>query len=526
MKTSTHPVETVNASPSKRIYQSIIADYDLNRAICELIDNALDAWQQDGRKAPLRISIILDSIQQSILVEDNAGGVPRPDLRAIVSPGESRNRSTDPTIGYFGVGSKRAAVALAMSVIISTRAGSEGGYRIQYDDEWLESEDDWDLPIYAVDGLPEGTTIISLNRLRVHVDDEAIKRLVVHLSETYGRFLVDSKLQLTINSQPIPSAGLDTWAYPPEFEPRRIKISVPGANARVYVEILGGLMRTASPGTGDYGVYVYCNERLIAPRLKTHDVGFVSGQAGKPHPTASLMRVVVSFRGPSGSMPWNSSKSDLHVQHWTFRAIQPNVVSAVAYWATLSRRLEGEWTTRVRPHSVGTVVDEGLQQPGKAGRSYLPKLPNKRPPRYSDVLKNSNSSIRQKKPWTAGLIDALMAIDVILGDRRIEQRNRIALVLLDSTLEIAFKDYLVNESGQAYSETTLVKLFSNRGNVQAEFRKFVELSASLWAKVDHFYKLRCKLVHERASSGISDEEVENYQKAVKSILRKAFGLKV
>jgi hypothetical protein len=35
-------VGTVDAIPSKRVFLSIIADYDLNRSVCELIDNALD----------------------------------------------------------------------------------------------------------------------------------------------------------------------------------------------------------------------------------------------------------------------------------------------------------------------------------------------------------------------------------------------------------------------------------------------------------------------------------------------------
>ncbi len=36
-------IETIDATPNKRIYRSIIADYDLKTAICELVDNALDA---------------------------------------------------------------------------------------------------------------------------------------------------------------------------------------------------------------------------------------------------------------------------------------------------------------------------------------------------------------------------------------------------------------------------------------------------------------------------------------------------
>lgn len=35
-------VGTIEAIPSKRLFLSIIADYDLNRSICELVDNAPD----------------------------------------------------------------------------------------------------------------------------------------------------------------------------------------------------------------------------------------------------------------------------------------------------------------------------------------------------------------------------------------------------------------------------------------------------------------------------------------------------
>lgn len=39
MKTSLPPID---ATPSKRLYVSIMADYDVNRSVCKLIDNALD----------------------------------------------------------------------------------------------------------------------------------------------------------------------------------------------------------------------------------------------------------------------------------------------------------------------------------------------------------------------------------------------------------------------------------------------------------------------------------------------------
>lgn len=107
---------TINAIPNKRIFLSIIADYDLRRAICELVDNPLDNWTKRGKKRALKISITLNVQQQTIQVEDDSGGIPESALELIVSPGATSNTIDDNTIGIFGVGTKRAVVALAQDV--------------------------------------------------------------------------------------------------------------------------------------------------------------------------------------------------------------------------------------------------------------------------------------------------------------------------------------------------------------------------------------------------------------------------
>jgi hypothetical protein len=66
----------------------------------------------------------------------------------------------------------------------------------------------------------------------------------------------------------------------------------------------GGLIRDRAPDQDNYGVYVYCNDRLIVKELKVRDVGyFVSAEAGVPHPDASLCRVLIEFHGPASLPP-------------------------------------------------------------------------------------------------------------------------------------------------------------------------------------------------------------------------------
>ena len=118
-------IKKIEANPSKRIYYSIIADYVLNKSICELVDNAIDLWVKNGKNALAIIKIELDIDQQRILIEDNVGGIKEGELKKIVAPGYTSNDINDDTIGFFGVGSKRAVVALSQDIVITTRFKNE-----------------------------------------------------------------------------------------------------------------------------------------------------------------------------------------------------------------------------------------------------------------------------------------------------------------------------------------------------------------------------------------------------------------
>ena len=118
----------------------------------------------------------------------------------------------------------------------------------------------------------------------------------------------------------------------------------------------------------------------------------------------------------------------------------------------------------------------------------------------------------------------MIAADLI-SKQRLEQKNRIALIVLDSTLEIAFKEYLVNDSGTVYNDARLLALFNNRTSVQNEIKKYVKLKAELWGKIDHYYRLRNKLVHERVTVGIHDSQIEDFRGVVEAVLKKLYRLK-
>ncbi len=519
--------ETVDATPSKRLYLSIIADYTVERALCELIDNAVDLSCKPDGQDNLTVSIDLNLDQQLIRITDNAGGVPHARLRDIVAPGSTGNTGVDETIGIFGVGSKRATIALAQEVRIRTREAAADTFELSLNDEWIEEADNWDVSVRKAPNIDEGTTVIELVKLRTPLTIGEIDEVRQYVSATYGKIFLSSKLAIVINGESVSATTFEDWAYPPEFEPRRYLGTVSTASGdEISVEAIAGLSKTSSPASGDYGVYFYCNNRLIARALKSIDVGFTTGLAGKPHPDASLMRVIVSLSGPARLMPWNSSKSDIHAGHEVFAAIRLWLVQVVKDFASLSRRLnksEGGWHGNVFAYRTGEIVTIPMDDLPNARTSFLPPLPTAKP-RFDTKVTALNKTLAKNKPWVMGLYEAIIAVDII-DKKNFSQGNRINLILLDSTLEIGFKEFLVNDVQSRYGEKRIQDIFSNRVDVHNEIKKHKRIAKADWKRIEYFYNLRCYLIHRKATASIDDNEILEFRLLVQKVLGKLFQVK-
>jgi hypothetical protein len=336
--------------------------------------------------------------------------------------------------------------------------------------------------------------------------------------------LKNGKVTIKVCSERLKSVSFDNWAYPPNYAPRKYTGNIETDKfGTVKVEVFAGLTKESSPVLGEYGVYFYCNDRLIARGLKTPDVGFTKGLVGHPHPNISLTRVVVSLSGQAQAMPWNSSKSGINANHVVFVAIKDWLILVTKDFASLSRRWEGDWPKKVFPYTTGEIKDVIVDDFRKAKKSYGLELPPSRP-RYTDLVRQANKKIAKNKPWTKGLYEGIAAVDLI-SKKKMDEKDRICLIILDSTLEIAFKEYLVHDSGQHYNDRALLDLFSNRHKVHSEIKKTVKLPDKVWKRIKYYYGLRCKLIHECATVGIAEGEIENFRTVVEKVLKRLFGLK-
>jgi hypothetical protein len=512
---------TIPALPSKRLYLAIISEYNLNKAICELVDNVLDIWQDSDRSHAISVEIDIDTVQQTIRIKDDAGGIARGDLHLIVAPGETENTGTDQTIGLFGVGSKRAVVALAMDVKIRTRkTGTDATYLVEFDENWIENSDDWDLPRYEVDAIDPGTTIIDLSRLRIQPSEESVKELRTHLGVTYASFLRGGNFAIKLDGTKVEPVTFHDWAFIPKYKPIDYTATLPTEYGDVNVRLRAGLMRRSSQ-VGEYGVYFYCNRRFVVGAVHDDSVGFVTGLLGQPHASRSLLRAELWLEGPARSMPWNSTKSGIHQDHKVFVALRSWLAQTLKDWSSLSRRLVSDWPTKVTPYATGSVRTKRLGVLPAAGRSYLPTLPRSNRG-VGDRLRDANREIGRQKHWVVGLYESMAAVEIVLR-QNFEQKNRIALIVLDATLEIGLKEYLVHLDGpNRLSDRQLRDL--DRISLQARVKALQPLTSDVWTRADHYYDLRSKLVHERATVAPSDTEIEDYREVVETILGALFDL--
>jgi hypothetical protein len=518
-------VGLLDGTPEKRIYWSIISDYDLRTGICELLDNAIDMWVAGGRKKHLAIKLELDFDRQILRVLDTAGGVREENLRLLIAPGASSNDPLAPSIGVFGVGSKRAVVALAERVQIRTRYRTQKSYQIDLTTEWLESPD-WEIPRFEIPDIAPGVTEIEMSALRKPISASELPNLCEHLAETYAVFLGDDSFQIVVNNQRLEPKHFEHWAYPPEYCPKQIPIELklPGWGP-VHIEITAGLIVDRIPAAENYGVYFYCNNRLVSKEIRSRDVGyFVTSEAGVPHPDASLCRAVVKIIGGARAMPWNSSKSAVNFDHPIFLAISRQLIQVVSHFTSLSRRLKNDWGEKVFKYEDGEVDASGSEDVTAAGRLILPKLPpaNKN---YIETLKAKNKLQLQEQPWALGLVEAIAAVDVITR-QKFETKNRIALILLDSNFEIALKEFIVHRHDLfPPHKTDLQSLFYRRNTVIAAVRKFIPIDQKVVDRVHHYYDFRNKLIHERATMSVGDTDIKNYGNLIKGILKTLFSLK-
>jgi hypothetical protein len=130
-------------------------------------------------------------------------------------------------------------------------------------------------------------------------------------------------------------------------------------------------------------------------------------------------------------------------------------------------------------------------------------------------------------PWTLGLVESLAMVQVV-ERQRFQTKNRISLILLDSTFEIALKEFIVHRNDlfppTQYDDAEIARLFARRHLVTNTILQKRPALKPLIDTANHYYLMRNKLVHERATVDVTDSDIKNYRMTVERLLHELFDL--
>ena len=188
-------IDKINITPDKSIFHKIgETNYSISDAIAELVDNSIDASNDDG----VEIIIILDKNNNKIIVEDNGNGMDKVTAAnsMILAHSEKKNN-----LGEFGLGLKSACSSLGEHFTINTKKyGLNESYFIEYDREEFQKNQSWDdypLLIEPSNTQQHGT-IIEISKLKIKLYDALVTRLKADLSKRYGPYIKHNNVVIKV----------------------------------------------------------------------------------------------------------------------------------------------------------------------------------------------------------------------------------------------------------------------------------------------------------------------------------------
>jgi hypothetical protein len=125
-------------------------------------------------------------------------------------------------------------------------------------------------------------------------------------------------------------------------------------------------------------------------------------------------------------------------------------------------------------------------------------------------------------PWVIGLIDGISASNLIRSSV-IEHKNRIAFIILDSTLEQVFKKYITNVKKIQNVQDS--KKWESREFLEKLVRGKTDFEEQTWDDVTFFYKIRTGLYHEESEKTVTDAVVGRFQELVEFFINELFQVK-
>lgn len=318
-------------TPTKDTLTALKSDVNLKSACLELCDNALDAWKRtSNRRDSMSIDIFVqeEDTTTSLIIRDNAGGVPKEDAAMLFGLGHTAKAHIPGSIGTYGVGAKKSLVNLGVPFRISSRTDdAEVGWTYRISESWFEDDKDWSVPVAERPDIEPGVTEIRIEDLNYEWTVDTAALLRERLGEAYNLFLCDElkqinetnyDLSIQVDGELVEPEGVPDWSFSPfdGIHPRQfrnIEISTPEMNSTVTVDITVGLL--TKKNSQNAGTDIYCQKRKVASALRNEQGGFGTGtdHLGNFSSRHERLKVIIELEttGDGQRLPWDTQKSSI-----------------------------------------------------------------------------------------------------------------------------------------------------------------------------------------------------------------------
>ncbi len=412
--------ETVDARPVKSFFVSMLTrDIDLSDAILDLLDNCVDGILRSKRSKrrtnPYKnYCAEIEFDQSSFSIHDNCGGIPW-ELKDYAYRMGRRDRPGDRTlgtVGTYGIGMKRAIFKIGKECLISTQSG-EQGYEVGISEEWLQNQDNWDLPVNAAakSMKEDGTTIVicqlypnistQFGANRASFASDFVKQIAGHYA-----FIINKGFDVRVNGvsvRPKPiklvfsdgedgKHGIKPFIYKATVDDVEVFLAVGFTRPIPSQDDITAEQEEIKYSSSDAGWTVICNDRAVLYCDKSELTGW--GEAGVPkyHTQFTAIAGLVEFRSNDpAKLPTTTTKRGIDASSALFLQVKNKMREGISLFTGYTNRWKND-SAKSKSHmkkGKSYTLEEIKQKSaalkfntvkkGLLGEQYKPALPKPRP---------------------------------------------------------------------------------------------------------------------------------------------------
>jgi hypothetical protein len=346
---------TADAHPDKTFFvESITKDITLLDCVLDLIDNSIDSASSTLQEGDVltkpdslknfRIDIKFNKDEFSIT--DNANGISLEDAKTSVFRFGNIKRENKESIGYYGIGLKRATFKLGKDILVwSTTRTETFGVAINIDD-WLSRPNDWSFPIELENetGAYDKTGVeITIKALYPEISQTlAAPIFKTKLIETIGRdyyFFLKAGIEVYINDEPVTAAELEIKSSD-QFSIGTDDYDDDGVHVKLITGCHSQFDNSDSDDPDNFdpkvsGWYVICNNRIILAANKDDKTIWKGKHEGFSywHPQYNGFVGFVFFNSHEQSkLPWTTTKRYVDLESIVYRTAITKMIDMTKPW--------------------------------------------------------------------------------------------------------------------------------------------------------------------------------------------------